>query len=156
MPGYGRRYLDLDRMQFKLSQLLIAVAVLGVVCWFAAPREIAVLDGRFNIALNLPKVDPSTPPILVAYCWNKTEATHAAKHGSTTNEITFRPIETGVDGTDQIDIPFSAKHGPSGREVSYHEPEYIVIQFDHDGILRRKIIEIPSGRGDRSISIDFD
>jgi len=142
-------------MKLKLFHLLFAVAILGVICWLAIPKVVAVSDGRFALTLNLPTSTPATSNLLVAYCWNRAEASHAEKHGTSTNEITFRPVDTNPDGTIRIDIPFSAKH-ESGREVSYHEPKYIVIQFGHDETLRRKMYDIPDGRRDRSISIDFD
>ena len=143
-------------MQFKLSQLMIAVALLGAAFWLSIPRVVIVSDGHFQLNLDFSGDRKPDSKFLFAYCWNETDADHASEYGASTNEIIFRPIESDPDGKAHVTLPCAGKSRRSGREISYHEPQFIVIQFNDDETILRKQFAIPIGRGDRSLSIDID
>ncbi len=143
-------------MQFKLLQLMIATAVVGVVAWLAIPRVVIVSDGHFELGLQFPAEEKLDTTLMVAYCWNEIEANHANEHGSSTSEIIFRPIEVDPNGKSHVTLPCSGKYTQSNDEISYNEPKFVVIQFnDNDTICRRKF-SVPAGKGDRTLSIDLD
>ena len=135
---------------------MIATAVVGLVAWLAIPRVVIVSDGHFELSLQFPAEQRPDSTLMVAYCWNETEASHANEHGSSTNEIIFRPIETDQNGKSQVTLPSSGKYTQSNDELSYNEPKFVVIQFNANDTIRRKTFSVPIGKGDRTLSIDLD
>ena len=135
---------------------MIATAVVGVVCWLAIPRVVIVSDGHFELSLQFPAEEKPDSTLMVAYCWNETEANHAKEHGASTNEIIFRPIETDPNGRSHVTLPCSGKYTQSNDEFSYNEPKFVVIQFNDNDTIRRKTFSVPTGKGDRTLSIDLE
>ena len=141
-------------MKLNLYQLMLAVAIVGGVAWLTVPDMVIVADGRFDLTLHFPNCEP-VRSVVVAYCWSVTEAKHAQECGPTTNEIPFRATEIGSNGTHHIDLPHSSKHA-SDREISYNEPTHIVVQFTCADVVHRKMIAVPSGRGDRMVVVELE
>ena len=116
------------------------------------PQVTAVADGRFELSVTS-ATERLPANLLIAYCWSQVEMEHAEVHLSQSNEIRFRsPNQTG-DKTVTISLPHSSKH-ENGQKDSYHEPKFIVIQYEANGQIRTKSFAVPEGRGDRELRIE--
>ena len=143
-------------MQTRLFSLFVVITVICIA--FAVllpPHPVAVADGDFQLSISSTTTKPLPANLLVAYCWNELEKDYAETHGTEGNEINFKPITQSQVGVATISLPHSSKY-EYDRQVSYHEPKFIVIQFESNGQTQRKSFAVPEGRGDRKLRVDLE
>jgi|688.fasta_scaffold786932_1 hypothetical protein len=131
----------------------IAVALFLLI---ASPAQ-EVWDGSFRLSLVVTKgSDVGQAPIRFATCWSDDQVQQLLKSGAG-EKHEFREADSSGEGLAYLDVPVSGRSGAWGTEGTYNHPKWLVVEyplFDGDQeSLARKAFAIPSGRGQRSMSI---
>lgn len=137
------------------ARRLAIAAVLFFIALLLLPFASQVIwDGFFPLDLEITATEPIETDILVAACGRIEEVEDALARGRN-GEIPFRRAERMEEGRYLIAIPASGRTGPFEIELSYYEPKFLVLEFRlaAESTPRRKRVDIPPGRGPRSVQV---
>ncbi len=137
------------------ARRLAIVAVLFLVALLLLPFATRVIwDGFFPLDIEITATEPIEPDLLIAACGRIEEVEQAIAQGRK-GEIPFRRAERMEEGRYLIAIPASGQTGPFDIELSYYEPPFLVLEYQlaAEETPRRKRIDVPPGRGPRSVQV---
>ena len=137
-------------MKIRLWELFVCVTIVCILGMMLRPSEFAIADGHFELSIKSINAEQLPANLLIAYCWNEVEMEHAKAHGAKSSEITFRPLRQTAEETFTINLPHSSKY-ENGKQLSHHEPKFVVIQYESSGKVHIRSFAVPEGRGDRAI-----
>lgn len=137
----------------------LGIIACGVVALYAIlPLCVgSVWDGHFTLQLRL---EPGTTVdgiiMGVVVCRTESIADQLVKSVDRRDTDFFRPVTSISDSEIQIEIPCSGRRNGYGIETSYSEPRFLVLELQRstpkDARIIRHKIQIPIGRGDRTMS----
>ena len=117
-------------------------------------------SGHFTlrIILKLPD-DVDRDSIGYVECWNENEARWLCEDNSELNHG-FTPAYRSDPDADLVSVSSGGSSDVLGFSDSYHQPAYLVLQYryatdDGSGSPHRVCVPIPTGRGDRTTSLDL-
>ncbi len=137
------------------ARRLAIVAALFFVALLLLPFASQVVwNGFFPLDLEITATEPIEPDLLIAACGRIEEVEHALAQGRK-GEIPFRQAERMEEGRYLIAVPASGRTGPFDMELSYYEPPFLVLEFKlaAESTPRRKRVDVPPGRGPRSVQV---
>jgi hypothetical protein len=71
-------------------------------------------------------------------------------------EFNGRPVHEFKDGESTVDIKCIGRSTGLGREITYGEGQVLILKFEYeDGEIQYKVVEIPPGRGRRSVTVEI-
>lgn len=97
-----------------------------------------------------PDISPSS--IFIIECWKRQDLA-ALLEVDDDISVPCGIADQISDNTWRANLPISGREGGFGRVTSYHEPEFIIVQYRIDSGLARKSFRIPPGRGERSMQV---
>lgn len=140
------------------NAIIVAPMLFVVVLLLLPVGYEAVWDGRFDLTVIVDtsrSIDESS--LLFATCWNEREAAHAIQNPSS-YEYGFHPPRTNGNGELLIEVPCSGREGAYGFRSTYHQPRFLVVEYNTDDKLQqpsRMRFSIPEGRGPRTMKIEI-
>lgn len=142
----------MSRQRFSIFAVIFLVNLLAL--HFGS---VAVWDGHFPLTIIIDANQPiDASQLHFATCWRESEAEYAIETGLT-GEVPFRSVDSQYESHHTILVPCSGRAGPFGIAYSYQQPLFLVIQYStlegEDVLTRRKRINIPAGRGPRSVNV---
>lgn len=139
--------------RFKLSTLLLLLAVVAVLLAVVPLLTyIAVWDGRFQLNVTIESVEPFHAA-QYDYFWKRDIAQIVLSGGEESDSWEFAQLSGSAF---VLDLPCSGRINFYGHESSYSEPRYVVAKITlKNGEIVRKLIEVPQGRGARSVTISL-
>lgn len=125
------------------------VLIVAILIGMLFPNVVIVADGRSELKIKFDFDVQNQDDVWVALCWNELEKNEALTNGLS-GEVPFHPLLFAEDRIGEIDFPHSSKYN-GDAELSYHEPEFVVIQMGQNGSGESLVFEMPQGRGARTL-----
>lgn len=118
---------------------------------------VIVWDGRFSVTVNIQASgDKTVESISYASYFKREIADWVADHAFDQASAEFTKAEF-IGSHITADIPCSGKESLFGREFDYVELSCLVLRIDFtDGSRTTKTVEVPTGRGPRSLKVVID
>jgi hypothetical protein len=139
------------------NRILICAILVVVVVLLLPLGQVAVFDGHFNLTITIdPQFLDNFSSVLFATCWTDEHASYAMETGSD-GETGFESGKASVSGGRVISVPYSGRLNAFGDITSYHEPRYLVVEYEteSDAVPTQRIqYSIPSGRGVREVRVN--
>lgn len=147
------------RFAFRLSGLFVFMTIVAVAAWLSGTSPIAVFFDRFELSIAVNSEQQlDAGELRFAYCWTPDQVENAMKYGDQ-GGIDFNPAIATHQNEFTVLIAGNGEQNIYGRELSYREPRWIVIQYpEQKGATDRTAtarFAIPPGRGDRAMTIQL-
>jgi hypothetical protein len=143
--------------QFRIRTLLLAIALVAVLLSLSSTlAPVAAWSGRYELIIHVHSLSPEEiVGVSYAAYFRRDHADWLAKEAEAKYDSEFRPASP--DGTGYIArIPCSGRRSLLGSELSYTEARFVVLQIACTDREIREIVEVPEGRGKRTVSISID
>ncbi len=143
-----------SRFQFGLSTLLLAAVVAALVMGFLTRGPVASWVGHFELTMQLASESGrEIKEVSYAAFFRRDLAEWVATHPVAERGAAFDQATTR-NGRFVASVMCSGKRNLLGYDISYFEPRYLVLRVTYaDGTLIRRAVEVPAGRGPRSIVV---
>jgi len=126
--------------------IVVALTVIALIVLLSG-GVVSVWDGRFELTVIVDSAEPvEADSLWIATCWDRESADYAMLSPLADGEVSFQHPRSIEDNRFTIEAPCSGRTGSFHRELSYHQPHFLVIEYGaatDAGQPLRKLVEIP-------------
>ena len=143
-------------IRFRLSTLLLIVAVAAVILFFVDNSSVVIWDGRFPLEVNLLGTQNRE---ITEVAFDLLFSVKFADYVRTATNNLALNLETidWVEGQPfTVQVPCSGRTSSFGRELRYSQFQLLVLRISYTGGAVEFIpVEIPDGRTSRKVNVEI-